>query len=278
MPKQRSALGGMAVLPLRWLPANSPPGNAFDAAHRFSSSWLLSPWALFALRALLALYSFLTIFVIIGLQCVLGQARDVRASFSYFTTLSYWGLAFYFLFAAVHTYGYARTGTAPLGRWPRALQTLHAVLYTTIVTLPFIVSIVFWATLYTGPWFPTPLDGFSNISQHALNSVFAVVEIAMPRTAPMPWMHLVPLVLVLALYLAVGFLTYAAQGYYTYAFLDPGRGRGLQAAYIMGILGAVILIFCVVRGLVALRRWVTEVKCGYEGKFFERDELADAIE
>ena len=85
----------------RLLGVDSP---VFDPDHRFVTSWLLSPAALASVRLLFSLYAFLTQFVILGLS---GRVLDEQ-SFSYFTVLTYWGLAFYFLVAGVHTAGYSR--------------------------------------------------------------------------------------------------------------------------------------------------------------------------
>jgi hypothetical protein len=98
-----------------------------------------------------------------------------------------------------------------------------------------------------------------------------VVEIVVPRTAPPPMLHLAPLVLLLVLYLALAYLTYATQGFYTYDFLDPAaHGRGRTAAYIVGILVAAIVLFGIVWAVVWLRRWLTERVCGCEGRFARR--------
>src|ERR1700733_11978136 len=111
-------------------------GNAerrFDPTYRFSTSWLLPPTALFAFRALLSLYSFTTIFTIFGWYGSHGLVEASHRSFSYFTNLTYWGLAFYFAFSAAHTASYWLTGAPLLARWPQALQALHSIFYSTIV-------------------------------------------------------------------------------------------------------------------------------------------------
>jgi hypothetical protein len=54
-----------------------------------------------------------------------------------------------------------------------------------------------------------------------------------------------------------------------YSFLNPAEARnGLVAAYVFGIAVAICIIFAVVRGLVAARKWVTEEKMGRLGKFY----------
>lgn len=77
------------------------------------------------------------------------------------------------------------------------------------------------------------------------------------------------LILILALYLSVAYITLATQGWYTYSFLDHDYvgGRGYVAAYVFGIAAAIIVVFVVVWGLIRLRVWVTEKKFGMEGKF-----------
>lgn len=190
-----------------------------------------------------------------------------RAQFSYFTTLTYWGLAFYFLAAAIHTFTYARSGVPLLDRFPRPLQALHAAFYTTIVVYPFVVTIVYWGRLYSGTWFTEVYSGWSNVSQHALNSVFALFELIVPRTdVPQP-VHMTWLILVLALYLALAYVTKASKGFYPYDFLNPDSQGALVAAYVFGIAVGCLLIFGVVWGVIWLRKYITETKLGKHGKF-----------
>ncbi|OAQ76500.1 alpha beta hydrolase fold-1 protein [Purpureocillium lilacinum] len=254
----------------------------WDPSHRFETSWLLSPWLLFAVRALFSVYAFVTLFFIIGWECThdaAGGCRVARQSFSYFTVLTYWGLAFYLLAAAVHTGTYALTGRPLLDRLPQPLRALHSLFYTTVVTLPFLVTIVFWAVIYKGAWFPTVFEGWHNVSQHAMNSLFALFELVVPRTAPPNPVHLLWLILILLGYLAVAYVTLADQGFYTYSFLDHDAvgGRGYVAAYAFGIAVAIVIIFGVAYGLIWLRRWVTETKLGVEGKLAEQ-EVCDGAE
>lgn len=207
-------------------------------------------------------------------------AKDVtgcqasRNQFSYFTSLTYWGLGFYFLVAAIHTFTYARSGVPLLDRLPRPLQALHSAFYTTIVVYPFIVTIVYWGRLYSGHWYTVTYAGWSNISQHALNSVFALFEIVVPRTAPPLPVHMLWLILVLALYLALAYVTHASKGFYPYDFLDPQSQGALVAAYVFGIAVGCLVVFGVAWGAIWLRKWVTETKLGKGGKFASKDAVA----
>lgn len=159
------------------------------------------------------------------------------------------------------------------------MQALHSLYYTTVVTLPFLVTIVYWGVLYKGSWFKLEYDAWGNISKHGLNSAFALFELVVPRTLHPFWIHIPYLILILLGYLAVAYVTLASQGFYTYSFLDHDAvgGRGYVAAYVFGIAVGIIIIFIVVWCLIKLRVWVTETKCGMTGQFAaERQPEGDA--
>lgn len=79
-----------------------------------------------------------------------------------------------------------------------------------------------------------------------------------------------PLVFLLALYLALAYVTYATQGFYTYGFLNPDKGGGILAGYIFGILAAAVIVFVIVRYAILLRKFLTE-RGGGNGKFARKD-------
>ncbi|CAK7209223.1 hypothetical protein SEUCBS140593_000425 [Sporothrix eucalyptigena] len=255
----------------------------WDPSHRFETSWLLPPAVLAAFRAVFSIYIFTTLLFIIGWDCShssLGGCAEAGDEFSYFTVLTYWGLAFYFAVAAVHTASYAHSGFALLDRFPRSLQYLHSLFYSTITVFPFVVTAVYWGKLYAGPWFPAVYDAWRNVSQHAMNSGLALFEIIMTRTTPQPWIHIVGLILLLALYLGLAYITRATKGFYVYSFLDPAQkgGSGLIAAYVFGIAVGCAIVFAIVQGLIWVRRWVTETKLNKDGKFANADRQAADIE
>jgi uncharacterized membrane protein len=142
--------------------------------------------------------------------------------------------------------------------------------YSTVVIYPWIVTAVYWGILASNG-FPTTFSLWSNTSQHALNSAYAFFEIVFPRTEPIPFFNIIPIIILLALYLALAYVTFATQGFYTYGFLDlRNNSSGIVAAYIIGILVAAIVIFLIVRYLILLRVWITEKKLGKTGKFSHR--------
>ncbi|KAF2674439.1 hypothetical protein BT63DRAFT_419732 [Microthyrium microscopicum] len=241
---------------------------------RFSTSWALTAKTYAAFRALISLYILTSILTILAWDSH-NSPVEVARYWSYFTNITFISLGFYHAFAAYHSLSYWRTGTPALARWPGVLGKLHSLFYSTIVVFPFLVTIVFWSLLYTS--LPTPFTLWSNLSEHALNSVFALLEITFARTEPMPWIHLAYLVVLLAMYLGVVFITVDTEHFYVYGFLDYHRpgGRGRVAAYIFGVLLLVVVLFVVVRYLIRLRVWLTETRVGRERRLETRESLRE---
>lgn len=118
----------------------APYSGPFDTTHRFVTSWFLPPAALFAIRTTIALYAFTTFFTIFGWNGAHRMSDASGKTFSYFTHLTNWGIAFYFAFSAMHTLSYWLTGSPFLARWPRALQIAHSMFYSTVVVYAFVVT------------------------------------------------------------------------------------------------------------------------------------------
>ena len=248
------------------------PANGFDS-EPFVTSWILPTYLLAAIRALLSVYCFSTIFYsfawfaghevvfhlkdidIPAITFIVGK-EGIRQSFSYFTYLSYWGLAFYLFFASMHTFVFARTGHCWLGRWPRPLQAAHSVFYTTVVCCPFLVSSVYWVSMSVG-WYKHDFNEWSMLSIHALNSVFAIFEIVFSRTRPPPWAHLGILLLIMSTYLGVAYITKTTEGVYIYLWLDPRVGWEKILAHVIGYAVVMVFYFNLVKGAIWLRCRIT---------------------
>ncbi|RPA77294.1 hypothetical protein BJ508DRAFT_417131 [Ascobolus immersus RN42] len=237
-----------------------------DGVKPFFTSWILPPLLLAICRALISLYCFLVIILRWALD-----SGEIGSSFSYFTNLTLFGIAFYTAFSAFHGFKYHFTGRVPLEYWGEWLQGLHSVLYTTVVVYPIIVTAVYWALLAGDAEIEGARSWWAAISVHVLNAAYALFEIFIPRTSPPPWAHIMPLVFLLALYLALAYVTYATQGFYPYAFLNPDKGKGLLVGYIFGILAASIVVYIVIRYIILLRKILTERKAGMTGKFAKKD-------
>jgi hypothetical protein len=229
--------------------------SVFDPQHKLVTSPAFAPSILGLLRLLLAVYTTVTAIFVLVWEIVKTHNGD--GYFSYFTDLSYIGLSAYFWAAAVQTVVYSRRHDEkhyPLQIWPRPLQFLHLLLYSTIATYPILVTIVFWSLLSSSSTFENPYSAWSNISRHALNTVFALFEILLTNAEPLPWIHLPFLVVMLGGYLGVAYITHATQGFYSYSFLDPAKGRGRLAIYVVGIALAECILFVAVRGVCILRQ------------------------
>lgn len=137
--------------------------------------------------------------------------------------------------------------------------------------LAIVVTIVFWALLADSSTFDNTFDRWKNISVHALNTAFVLLEIALGRVGPSPWLHLPVCILFLVGYLGVAYITHATQGFYSmypdsnhaslvypfilsaYSFLDPKKGHARLAGYIIGIAVAEVIVFTLVWGITTLR-------------------------
>ncbi|KAF9526803.1 hypothetical protein CPB83DRAFT_895816 [Crepidotus variabilis] len=241
----------------------TPP--KFDLAHKYvTSPFFRSPFILAAIRLSIAVFTLVTLIVVLVWEAT--KLNEGGSFFSYFTFLSYIGICSYYWASGTQTLAYAlkwrRSGAGvgyPLQRWPRILQALHVVLQSSVVNFPIIVTVVFWSLLSGPDTLSTTFFAYENISVHALNTVFLLIEVFLTNSPPAPWLTLVFNILFLAGYLGVAYITHATQGFYTYSFLNTSVEGAKTAAYIIGILIGEIIVFVLVRGVVVLReRWAVK--------------------
>ncbi|KIM76712.1 hypothetical protein PILCRDRAFT_826110 [Piloderma croceum F 1598] len=223
------------------------------------TSPVISPPFVACIRLTLAVYTFGTALAVLIHDSGESSKHDAGGFFSYFTDLSLIGLTAYFWAAGIQTLAYTLRGekTYPLQRWPRFLQFLHRLLYSSITTFPIVTTVTYWALLSGADTFATRYNTWSNISEHLLNTVFALFEILFTHCGPSPWSHLIFLIIFLAGYLGVAYITHATEGFYTYSFLDPHKEGPLLAAFIIGIAVGECIVFSAVWGLCYLREWLS---------------------
>ncbi|KAG8952517.1 hypothetical protein FRC04_004577 [Tulasnella sp. 424] len=210
----------------------------FDPDCTFVSSHVLSPLAFGIFRLAIAIYTFVALIFIMVWNGV--KLHNLQTFFSYFTNLCYIGMCAYFWASAVQTLAFSRRMRKPAAA--NATPTEGGT---------FLVTIVFWALLADGA-FSNEFNSWKNISVHALNSGFALLEIFLSRIVPR-WANIFILILVLAGYLGVAYITHATQGFYTYSFLDLSRGAGRLAEYIVGIPAASAILLALVKGVCRIR-------------------------
>ncbi|KZO97871.1 hypothetical protein CALVIDRAFT_597332 [Calocera viscosa TUFC12733] len=230
----------------------------FDAELSWVTSWAFPPRAYAGIRLLLAVYTLVSALVDVALT---AKAGGVFSYYSFFTNLSYIGLVSWFWASGVQTSLYAfREGRKgyPLQRWPRFLRFLHSLLFSTVAVYPIIVLIVVWAILYNPKtYWATTYSSWEEVSVHMINAVLAMFEVIFSNIAPMPWWHMLFIVIGLALYLGVAYITRASQGFYTYSFLNPATEKAKLAGYIIGIGIGGCLVFILIRYIIVLRVWLT---------------------
>ncbi|KAH9923972.1 uncharacterized protein BXZ73DRAFT_50715 [Epithele typhae] len=234
----------------------------FDPAHELVTSYCLPPVALAALRLSIGTYAAFAVIFELVRESV--RDHDAQTYLSYFTHLSYIGIIAYQFAAGVQTLLYVlnRRKSYPLQRWPRFLQFLHRLLFATITSFPIVVTAVFWALLADAQTLGTTYSRWDNISVHAMNSVFLLVEVLLTNMPPSPWTHLPICIVLLGGYLGVAYITHATQGFYSYSFLDPAKEHAMLAAYIVGIAVAECVAFALVQGLTLLRLRLTKGRAG----------------
>ncbi|CAO2648605.1 Nn.00g078720.m01.CDS01 [Neocucurbitaria sp. VM-36] len=250
------------------------PQSGFDPSHTFVRSHFVPPVVLGCIRALLSIYSFTTIItcytwlahrtatislkdVNIGSYTIQQSDAAIGQSFSFFTYLTFWSLGFYFLASSIHTFMYAFRQRTWLHQWPKPLQLAHSLYYSGTTSFPFLVTIVFWGTMNSG-WPSGRFEQWINISVHALNSLFAIVEIILPATQPPPWTHLCVVLGVLSTYLGLAYLTRETQGFYVYEWMNPAHGNWSIVLHIAGYAGGMIALFVLARYAIVLRNVVAE--------------------
>ncbi|KAJ3847812.1 hypothetical protein EV368DRAFT_50523 [Lentinula lateritia] len=231
----------------------------FDAHRAYVTSPWFSSMTLAAIRGMVALYTLATLLVILIWQATV--LHDADGYFSYFTELTHIGICSYYWASLTQTFCYAlrqrhsieRTPEYPLQRWPRIFQLLHVMLGTTIISYPILVTIVFWGFLASPAVFSTKFGTWSNISIHVLNTAWSVFEMIGTNSPPPRWSMLPCMIIILALYLALAYVTHATQGFYPYSFLNPSTSHSLLAGYIIGIAVAACIVFTLAKTIMWAR-------------------------
>jgi hypothetical protein len=111
--------------------------------------------------------------------------------------------------------------------------------------------------MYTGPLTWT-FDKWSMVSIDGLNSLFALLESILPRTSIPPYMHLGCLCIILILYLALIYISYAVEHSYPYEWCDPRAGWKKIFEHALGYAATIVIVFHVVLALIWIRRRLTE--------------------
>ncbi|RXW16609.1 hypothetical protein EST38_g9245 [Candolleomyces aberdarensis] len=119
--------------------------------------------------------------------------------------------------------------------------------------LSLVVTIVYWGLIAPSEDpFKDFFEAFSNITKHSLNAAFGLFELFFTNAGPHPWLHLLWTIVILGLYVATGYITFATQGFYPYTFLDPKNLKTLLIA-LGGITASQIILFILTWGIIKIR-------------------------
>ncbi|KAK0185592.1 hypothetical protein F5146DRAFT_1144098 [Armillaria mellea] len=247
----------------------------FDSENAYVTSPLFSTRILTCLRLLWGFYTLFTLlFTLIWIAVrVPGGASTY---FSYLTRLHYTGMCAWFFASGVQTAFYAISDGKryPLRHWGRMLQILHEWLFSTVVTMPFTITLTFFILLRVDLDASVPINLYSNISMHVFNSVFALFEILLTNDPPPAWKWLPVNFLIWGAYFGVAYITHEDVGLYPYYILDRTKvgGRGVVAAYILGIIGMYGVTYVVVHGVIVARRRLVNRLAAAKDEDDEREE------
>ncbi|ORX69522.1 hypothetical protein DL89DRAFT_267719 [Linderina pennispora] len=261
------------------------PTAAYNRAHRalrlhtfdhtrVAGSRIGGLWFLLAVRALMFSYA---LFV-----WVFSLVRDARAGtgnvhFAYFTNLCYTGLVAYLAASLYHTVRAIRQrSTASFSdMWP-VFQLMHWLLYGSVAVFSVIVTGVYWSMLYPSAHNMSGRDTWINASVHAMNTGFFVVEAVVGgMVLTSHWSHPCVLVAVGFMYVMLAYVNEAVNGFFTYDFLNYKEKKGVEAAYIFGLLAALFIIYYVVWALQRLLDRMLPVKshCAQAGNDSEYQQV-----
>ncbi|KAF8867595.1 hypothetical protein CPB85DRAFT_1246121 [Mucidula mucida] len=223
----------------------------FDPNYAYITSPFVSPLVLAIVRLLFAFYSLFTLIYTLAYQ-------GSNGFFSYFTHLTYIGMTSYFWAAGVQGIVWEYTKRQGAGRyllrsWPRPFQLAHEWLWSTIMSYPIVVTVVYWTLLASSFSSLDGVDTWSSISMHAINSLFCLSEVLLTHNPAPRWIWLIVDIIVLAMYLGLAYLSKYTLGFYVYSFLDPKKEGAFLAAYIAGIGIGEAIVFAIMYGIVRLR-------------------------
>ena len=224
----------------------------FDPDKTFVTSPFTAPSALCINRGIRACYT-----MTIAIVSLVTSAYDGTFTiwFTDFSKYAYVGASFYFVFAFYHTLIYWRTGRYPLASWPRILQLLHSVLYSSIGVFPGIMTVIYWTISANSSTFSTPLNIWLNVSLHLASTVFIFTEILSNSIPPLSLAHLLVLELWFLLYLPIVYICAATLGFYPYPSLDPST-PGLLAGSIISMVIAIAAMFLIIRGIASSKLYL----------------------
>jgi len=232
-----------------------------DPEFRLVTSPWVTPRALFFVRLTLAFYAIVA--GVFDLFYHVFVLKDESQYYAYFTRMSYIAITIYLAAAALNTWFFDRSlqkarqalvakPSHPFQTSPRPLRFLYMFWWTTVAAYPPMVTTVFWFLLSKGNSTEPGYHLWSNISFHAMNTLFVLVELVLCRTQLL-WIYAPFLPVVGLLYMAEAELVHATQGFFTYPFLDPEVVGNKVPLYVVAVAIVSVASFAIMWGISRLR-------------------------
>ncbi|KAI8872403.1 hypothetical protein GQ42DRAFT_161352 [Ramicandelaber brevisporus] len=210
---------------------------------RVVSSPFVSTRTLFFIRACLSVYMLLVNIWSLAVMISYGEALSV---YYFFTNLAYIGLTSYMVAATVHTSVAAFHKSNRYHLFDALPNFFSDVLlwlvYETAIPYAFIVTIIYWTALHRLVKYSDTIYILSDVSYHALNSAFALIEMSLNRMI-MKRSHAVYFCIPPVLYACMMWMIHGIYGVFIYPFLDYGTYGGAVAGYVIGLLAGFLAVF-----------------------------------
>jgi len=152
--------------------------------------------------------------------------------FIFFTNLSFCGLVTYFFYQAgfgIYVYFFKNSDLEYLELPLNPLERFIWILFEVMTVCAWFLDLVFWVLLFNGG-----NPGYYNVSAHAINSLWMIIELVINRLIILPAHYLFDFNYVL-IYMFYSWMLHAGAGYWVYPFLSWSNGPLLTTGYYIGV-------------------------------------------
>ncbi|KAI9340750.1 hypothetical protein BD770DRAFT_476527 [Pilaira anomala] len=202
--------------------------DQFEPERAVSSYWVSSK-TFFVIRLILALYSFIVLWVNIGVSAHEGRGQNI---FAFFTNLTFVGLHAYLITATVHHFRYLRSKNVnSFFNQHAVLNYLYVYLYCTVITFNIVTPVVYWALLAGGSEETTPRSVWLNVSVHGVSFFLMIIDVIFNRMK-IPIRMIMFVLVTVVIYMCLAFVVYATQGFWVYPFLEWDQGPKAAIWYV----------------------------------------------
>ncbi|GAA5817183.1 hypothetical protein MFLAVUS_010725 [Mucor flavus] len=221
-----------------------------------TSHWVSSK-TFFTIRSVLALYSFIVMWVNIGFTASEGNGDSF---FAFFTNLTFVGLHAYLITATVHHFRYLHNKNVNsfLDQYA-VLNYLYVFLYCTVISFNIVTPVVYWSLLSKGAGGMSPRESWLNVSVHGVSFFLMIFDVIFNRMKA-PLRMIIFVLFTVLVYMCLAFVVHATQGYWVYPFLNWEQGPKAAIWYVA--VAAIVIVSYLLQVLIHFLRDFVARKMG----------------